>query len=108
MGDGIKSGLGVLSAFRDALEETIQEARDRGDLSAERAKEAVKEALNRAQQAASDARERLDFAQQTEFDALVEAVASLRRRVEALEQASSGDTASDPPGEGRREGAQGA
>ncbi|MSR19466.1 MAG: hypothetical protein EXR91_00595 [Gemmatimonadetes bacterium] len=30
MGDGIKQGLGVLSAFKDALEETIQEARERG------------------------------------------------------------------------------
>ncbi len=33
MGDGIKQGLGVLSAFKDALEETIQEAGERGDLS---------------------------------------------------------------------------
>ena len=38
MGDGIKEGLGVLSAFKDALEETIQEARERGDLSTDRAK----------------------------------------------------------------------
>ena len=53
MEDGIKQGIGVLSAFRDALEETIQEARDRGDLSADRAKGVMKEALDRAQAAAA-------------------------------------------------------
>lgn len=31
--DGIRQGIGVLSAFKDALEETINEARERGDLS---------------------------------------------------------------------------
>jgi polyhydroxyalkanoate synthesis regulator phasin len=68
--EGIRQGIGVLSAFKEALEETIQEARDRGDLSAERAKQVMKEALDRAQSAAGDAKERLDFAHQSEVDAL--------------------------------------
>ena len=50
--DGIKQGIGVLSAFKDALEETITEARERGDLSPERAKEVMRSALHKAQEAA--------------------------------------------------------
>jgi polyhydroxyalkanoate synthesis regulator phasin len=84
-GDGIKQGIGVLSAFKDALEETIQEARDRGDLSSDRAKEVMKEALDRAQTAADGARERLDFANQTELELLRKAVDDLSARVAALE-----------------------
>ena len=80
--DGIKQGIGVLSAFRDALEETINEARERGDLSPERAREAMKGALHRAQEAAEGARERLDFVSQKEFDALAERVAALEKRLE--------------------------
>jgi polyhydroxyalkanoate synthesis regulator phasin len=94
MSEGIRSGIGVLSAFKDALEETIQEARDRGDLSTDRAKQVMKEALNKAQTAASGARERLDFVNQTEFEALTGVVESLRERVEALEESvrvSSGE-----------------
>ncbi|HUF76917.1 MAG TPA: hypothetical protein VMM35_11600, partial [Longimicrobiales bacterium] len=80
----------VLSAFKDALEETINEARERGDISTERAKEVLKGALDRAQAAAADARERLDFATQAEHDALRESVEELRRRVAALEAKASG------------------
>ena len=92
MGDGIRSGIGVLSAFKDALEEAIQEARDRGDLSAERAKEVVKEALNKAQAAASGARDRLDFVTQTEFETLQGVAETLGERVSALEKAVLGDS----------------
>ncbi len=89
--EGIKQGIGVLSAFKDALEETIAEARERGDLSPERAREVMKGALHRAQEAAEGARDRLDFASQKEFDALAEAVERLRERVEALEKRLEGD-----------------
>jgi polyhydroxyalkanoate synthesis regulator phasin len=86
MGDGFRQGMGVLTAFKDALEETLQEARDRGDLSSERAKEVVKDALDRAQTAAEGARERLDFVQQADMDSLMGAVDSMRSRVSALEE----------------------
>jgi polyhydroxyalkanoate synthesis regulator phasin len=85
VGDGIRQGIGVLSAFKDAIEETINEARERGDLSSERAKEVMKGALGRAQAAASEARERLDFVHQKELEPVQDAVAELRRRVDALE-----------------------
>ena len=96
MEDGIKQGLGVLTAFKDALEETIQEARDRGDLSTDRAKEVMKDTLEKAQSAAGEARDRLDFVSQGDLDAAVEAV---RERVSALEEKVFGAAKSDSAGE---------
>lgn len=90
VGDGIKQGIGVLSAFRDALEETIQEARDRGDLSTERAKEVMKGALDKAQSAAEGARGRLDFATHADVDSLKGALDSIRDRVSSLEESVFG------------------
>jgi polyhydroxyalkanoate synthesis regulator phasin len=98
VGDGIRQGIGVLSAFKDALEETINEARERGDLSADRAKEIMKGALGKAQAAAAEARERLDFATQAEHDALRESVEELRRRVAALEAEANAAKEGEGPG----------
>lgn len=86
MSEGIRQGLGVLSAFKEAIEETIAEARERGDLSQDRAKEVMRSALDRAQNAAEEARERLDFVSQREFDRLVEKVDELKVRLENLER----------------------
>jgi polyhydroxyalkanoate synthesis regulator phasin len=83
--DGIRQGIGVLSAFKDAIEETIAEARDRGDLSKDRAREVMKSALHKAQEAAGEARERLDFVTQGEHEALADAVEKVRERVSAIE-----------------------
>jgi polyhydroxyalkanoate synthesis regulator phasin len=102
MSDGIKQGIGVLSAFKDALEETIQEARERGDLSTERAKSVMKDALGRAQSAASGAREKLDFVHQAELDALRAQIEALQNRVELLEGRFSPPTdLGKPPAEDR-------
>ncbi len=90
MSDGIKQGIGVLSAFKEAIEETIQDARDRGDLSADRAKGVMKDALHRAQAAASGAREKLDFVNQSELEALRSELGALKNRVEVLEQRLGG------------------
>ena len=90
--DGIKQGIGVLSAFKDALEETIQEARDRGDLSTDRAKEVMKEALDKAQTAGEKARDRLDFPSQADMDSLKGAVQSIRDRVSELEESVFGSS----------------
>jgi len=89
--DGIKQGIGVLSAFKDALEETINEARERGDLSPDRAREVMKSALHKAQEAAEGARERLDFVSQKEFDELVARVAALEERLKGAAP-ESGET----------------
>lgn len=89
--EGIRQGIGVLSAFKEALEETIQEARDRGDLSADRAKQVMRDALERAQTAAGDAKERLDFVHQSDLDDLREELDTLRARVSALEAERGGE-----------------
>ena len=106
LSEGIKQGIGILSAFKDALEETIQEARERGDLSADRAKEVMKSALGKAQDAAGSARERLDFVTQSEFAGLESVVTEIRDRVSELEARvlgrsdeggeEHGDTSDDP------------
>ena len=83
---GIRQGLGVLSAFKEAIEETISEARERGDLSTERAKEIMKGALDKAQEAAGEARERLESVTQEDFDGVKEVVGDLKDRVQKLEQ----------------------
>ena len=86
IGDGIRTGIGVLAAFKQAVEETLQEAVDRGDLSPERAKQAVKDAAQRVQTAFDETRERIDFAPQRELEDLRAEVAALRERVAQLEQ----------------------
>ena len=102
--DGIRQGIGVLSAFKDALEETINEARERGDLSADRAKEVMKSALHKAQEAAEGARERLDFVNQKDFDGLRGVVDDIKERVSNLEsrfrKGDKGDTGSTEETEG--------
>lgn len=85
IGEGIRSGIGVLAAFKEAIEETIQEASARGDLSPDRAREFLGTALHRAQDAAGEVRERLDLVPRRDFDLLVAEVAELRRRLEMLE-----------------------
>ena len=105
MREGLKDGLGVLAAFKDAIEETIQEARERGDFSADRAKGVMKDALGKAQAAASGAKERLDFVSQSEMEALTAQIASLKTRLEALETRvfgahSGGSTGPGNPGGG--------
>lgn len=91
--DGFQRGIGVLSAFKDALEETIAEARERGDLSTDRAREVFKGAVGKAREATSEARERFDFVHQQDFDALA-------RRVSELERQVRDRIGSEPPGGG--------
>lgn len=85
IGEGIRSGIGVLTAFKEAIEETIQEASARGDLSPDRAREFLGTALHRAQDVAGEVKDRLDLVPRREFDALREEVDALRARLEALE-----------------------
>lgn len=89
LSDGVRQGLGVLSAFKDALEETIRDSRDRGELSSDRAREVIQSAMSRAKEAAGEARERLDFAPRQEIDDLREAVDELKVRLENLERRTS-------------------
>ncbi len=83
---GIRQGLSMLSAMKDAIEETLKEARERGDLSPERAREVMRSTLEKAQEKAGEARDALDFVKQKEFDALREMVDQLGARVADIEQ----------------------
>ena len=98
IGEGIRSGIGVLTAFKEAIEETIQEAGERGDLSPDRAKQFLGDALHRAQDAVGEVRERLEWVPRKEFEALQAEVAELRARLDALQgRRPEGETALLPP-----------
>lgn len=94
--EGIRAGLGILSALKDAVEETFEEMMDRGELSQDRAREAVKTTMERAQEAFDDARSRFDFVPRAEHRQLAEDVKELRRRVERLEHQAHEHAGGDP------------
>lgn len=102
IGDGIRTGLGVLGAFKDAIEETLQEAVDRGDLAPDRAKQAMRDAAQRLQGAFDDTRGRLELVSRKEHDELRAEVAALRERLERHERGGAGGAgpgaAGDEPG----------
>lgn len=81
----VRATTGILSAFKEAMEETIQDILERGDLAPERAREAVRQTMSRAQQAVEETRVRLDFATRQEVAELRDQVDELRRRIEMLE-----------------------
>lgn len=85
IGEGLRAGIGILTAFKEAIEETLEEAAERNDLRPERAKEALSGALTRAQDALGDVRERLDVVPRRDFDALRAEVDELRRRLDRLD-----------------------
>jgi polyhydroxyalkanoate synthesis regulator phasin len=104
--EGIRAGIGILSALKDAIEETVQEMADRGELSQDRAREAVRTTMSRAQAAFDDARIRMDFVPRREFDALKAEVADLRARLARHESAHPGPVGG--PGAGPQPGGAGA
>lgn len=99
IGDGIRTGLGVLGAFKDAIEETLQEAVDRGDLAPDRAKQAMRDAAQRLQSAFDDTRGRLEFVSRKEYDELRAEVTALRERMERHERGGTVAPAPETPGE---------
>jgi polyhydroxyalkanoate synthesis regulator phasin len=85
VGEGIRAGLGILTAFKEAIEDTFQEVVDRGDMKPDRARQAIQDAMQRAQSAFDELRERVDSAPRRELEALRAEVEELRQRVSALE-----------------------
>jgi polyhydroxyalkanoate synthesis regulator phasin len=85
--EGIRAGIGILSALKEAIEDTVQDMTDRGELSQERARETVRTMMDRTQEAFDDARVRLDFVPRREFEALKAEVADLRARLARHESA---------------------
>src|SRR5690625_4073360 len=100
----VRATTGILSAFKEAIDETIDEMRERGDLAPERAKEAVRKTMRKAQEAVGETRERLDFVPRREFEALQEEVAELRRRLSELEGRAGGEDTAEIPVDSELEG----
>jgi polyhydroxyalkanoate synthesis regulator phasin len=92
IGDGIRAGIGILSAFKEAVEETLQEAVDRGDLSPERAKRAVQDTVERIQTTFEGARGKIDWVSRQEFEELRMEVERLRGLVEHAPPAGDAPT----------------
>lgn len=80
--DGVRAVSGILGAFKDAIEQTFNDLSDRGDISPDRAKDAARDAMKRAQDAVEEMRGRLELVPRREFDALKAEVAELRTQVE--------------------------
>ena len=89
IGDGIRTGIGILSAIREAIEETFDEAVKRGDLSPDRARQAMSDVAERIQGTVEGARERLDFVSRREYEELRVEVDRLRERLARLEGSGS-------------------
>jgi len=81
--EGVRTVAGILGALKDAVEESFDELRERGDLSPERAREAARATMQRAQEELEGVRNKLDFVPRREFDALRAEVDALRARFDA-------------------------
>ncbi len=88
--EGVRAVTGMLAALKDAIEETIDDIKVRGDLDPNRAKKAAKDTMNRAQEAFDEMKERVDFVPRKEYDALRAEVEALRARVATLETRHAG------------------
>ncbi len=93
--DGVRAIFGVVGALKDAIEETFQELLDQGELSPERAREAARSTMKRAQETVEDMRDRLDFITRREFEELRDEVQQLRRAIE--EQSAARATQATTP-----------
>jgi polyhydroxyalkanoate synthesis regulator phasin len=91
IGEGLRTGVGVLNAFREAIEETIGEAMESGDVSPERARTLMRDAAQRVQSSLEETRERLDFVSRREMEELRQELAALRQRVAVLEGGGEGE-----------------
>lgn len=80
--DGVRAVTGILGAFKDAIEQTFNDLSEHGDISPERAREAARDAMRRAQDSMDEVRGRLEFVPRREFDVLKTEVAELRARIE--------------------------
>lgn len=103
VGEGIREGIGILTAFKEAVEETVEEALAQGDLSSERARAVMREAADRLQQTVEEARDRFEPVPRREFEELRRHVEALRTRLEALEKERGADASAPPAISGSEE-----
>ena len=89
---GIRQGIEMLTALKNAIEESLNEARERGDLTPERAREIIRATLDRAQARAGEAKDAFDLVNQKEFEALRTVVEDLKVRLICVERLVGIDT----------------
>ena len=89
---GIRQGIEMLTALKNAIEESLNESRERGDLKPERAKEIIRATLDRAQARAGEAKDAFDLVKQKEFEALRTVVEDLKVRLIRVERLAGIDT----------------
>jgi polyhydroxyalkanoate synthesis regulator phasin len=94
--EGGRESLGILSTLKDALDEVLSEAREKGGSSADRARDAMRGAMARARSAAEEARERLDFVTHQELQDVRDVIDELKVRLENLERRTSQDPMTGP------------
>ena len=98
--EGIKEGVraitGFLAALKDAIDETIRDVRDSGDLDPDRAKQAMKSTMKRAADAVDNVADRIDFATRKDLDTMRQELEALRARVTDLETKTGGGPGSIP------------
>jgi polyhydroxyalkanoate synthesis regulator phasin len=98
--DGVRAVTGFLAALKDAIDETLRDVRESGDLDAQRAKDAMRSTMRKAQSAMDQAIERIDVVSRKDFDTLRDEVNALRVRVADLEARGGGGTATSIPVDG--------
>jgi polyhydroxyalkanoate synthesis regulator phasin len=98
--EGVRAVTGILAALKDAIDETINDIKVRGDLDPTRAKQAAKDTMSKAQEAFDDMKERVDFVPRKEYDALRAEVDALRARVAVLETKHAGPHGTATSGSG--------
>lgn len=96
VGEGVRTGIGILSAVKDALEETFAELLEGNELSGERARQLVRDAGQQVQSSLEEARERFDFVPRGELEQLRRELSELKRRVDVLERGLTGDDDGPP------------
>jgi polyhydroxyalkanoate synthesis regulator phasin len=99
IGEGLRTGVGVLNAFREAIEETVSEAMEAGgDVTPDRAKALMREAAQRVQSSFEETRERLDFVSRREFEELRREIADVRAQIAGLHGGEAIAASSGPSG----------
>ena len=103
--EGVRALTGILGAFKDAVEESFEDLRARGDLSPEAARDAARSTMKRAQESMDDVRDRLDFVSRKEFEELRAEVEMLKQRMGMAGEQGPGntqatDSAATPPSAG--------
>jgi hypothetical protein len=98
--EGVRAVTGLLGALKDALEEQFEDLRAQSDLAPDKAREAARSTMRKAQETVDEMRDRLDFVPRREFDALKAEVEALARRLDAHQGGPAHADADGPKPEG--------